>query len=212
MSTYDEQAKVFKAFCDVNRLQILGKCLMKKWRKIKVFFILGIGFLLLTGCAGAGEAQTYILPNVYTDAQALINDNKGTNRCEDIYLNEDGSLTLVLTEKQRKSWADPRDTERIILPAMKMLGISIEYSDDYTELTCSAPGEVAVAAAPMIRSFAWEAELIQILGGAETWSLKVTVINKDTGEIEQQVTLPEEELDWSFLEEGSQTETQRDFQ
>ena len=173
---------------------------MKKSWKIKVVFILALCFLWLPGCAAEGEAQTYILPDVYVDAQALIDDNKGSNRCEDIYLNEDGSLTLVLTERQRKWWADPGDMEHTILPVMKMMGVSIEYSDDYTEMTCSAPDGVAEAASPMIRSFAWQAELIQILGGSETWSLEVTVVNKDTGEIEQKATMPVEELDWSYLE------------
>ena len=80
------------------------------------------------------------------------------------------------------------------------MGISIEYSDDYTHMSISAPEGVAQAASPMIHSFAWHAELVQILGGAENWFLEVTVVNQDTGEIEQQATLPEEELDWSFLQ------------
>lgn len=157
--------------------------------------------LLLSGCSiKEPETEVYVLPNVYVGARALIDGNKNSNRCEDIYQNEDGSLTLVLTERQREKWTAPGEIETVFLPLLKGMGISIEYSDDYTQMSISAPGGVAKAASPMIHSFAWHAELVQILGGAENWSLEVTVVNQDTGEIEQQVTLPDEELDWSFLQ------------
>lgn len=156
--------------------------------------------LLLTGCADHGETKTYIFHDVYVGAESLIESHKNNGSCEDIYLNEDGSLTLVLTERQRKKWADSRETEAMLIP-MKMMGVAVEYSEDYTQLTISAPGGVAEAASPMILNFAWVAELHQILGGVEDWSLEVTVINSDTGETVQHVNLPEEELDWSFVQQ-----------
>lgn len=156
--------------------------------------------LLLSGCSHQRETKSYTFHDVYIGAEYLIENHKNSVSCEDIYLNEDGSLTLVLTESQRKHWADPSQTEAMLIP-LKMMGIEISYSDDYTKMTISAPDGVAEAAAPMICNFAWMAELYQVLNGSETWSLEVTVINSDTGQTIQQLNLPEDELDWSFIEQ-----------
>lgn len=155
--------------------------------------------LLLSGCAQQEKTKTYTFHDVYVGAEGLVKENKNTSSCEDIYLNEDGSLSLVLTDKQRKKWQSPQRTESL-LAAMKMMGVDIDYSEDYTKMTISAPAGVAEAASPMILNFAWVAEKYQILNGAESWSLEVTVINTDDGKIVQQVTLPQDELDWSFIE------------
>lgn len=152
--------------------------------------------LLLSGCSQQEEAKSYTFHDVYIGAEYLIETDHSD--CEDIYLNEDGSLTLVLTESQRKEWTDPSQTEAILIP-LKLMGVAVQYSDDYMELTISAPDGVAEAASPMILNFAWQAELYQVLNGVENWSLEVTVINSDTGKTVQQATLPEEKLDWSFV-------------
>lgn len=154
--------------------------------------------LLLSGCSHQKETKSYTFHDVYIGVEYLLETHKNSTSCEDIYLNEDGSLTLVLAESQRKHWADPSQTEAMLIP-LKMMGIENSYSDDYTKMTISAPDGVAEAAAPMICNFAWMAELYQILNGSETWSLEVTVINSDTGKIIQQLNLPEDELDWSFI-------------
>lgn len=156
--------------------------------------------LLLSGCSHHKETKSYTFHDVYIGAESLVETHKNSRSCEDIYLNEDGSLTLVLTESQRKKWAEPGQTEAMLIP-LKMMGVEISYSDEYTKMTISAPGGVAEAAAPMICNFAWAAELYQILNGSETWSLEVTVINSDTGKPIQQFNLPEDELDWSFIEQ-----------
>lgn len=174
--------------------------MLRKKLTALVLCVMMVSGLLLTGCADHGETKAYTFHDVYVGAQSLIESHKNSNRCEDIYLNEDGSMTLVLTERQRKKWADSSDIEAMLIP-MKMMGLSVEYSEDYTQLTISAPDGVAEAASPMILNFAWVAELHQILGGVEDWSLEVTVINSDTGEIVQHVNLPEEELDWSFVQQ-----------
>lgn len=173
--------------------------MLKKRTAVRSLSIVLLCGLLLCGCSRREDARAYTFRDVYIGAEHLIETHKNSRDCEDIYLNEDGSLTLVLTESQRKKWADPGETEAILIP-LKLMGVSIEYSDDYTKMTVSAPDGVAEAASPMICNFAWQAELCQILGGAEDWSLEVTVVNSDTGKIVQQVVLPEEELDWSFME------------
>ncbi len=154
--------------------------------------------LLFLGCSDQKETKSYTFHDVYIGAEYLLETHKNSTSCEDIYLNEDGSLTLVLTEFQRKHWADPSQTEAMLIP-LKMMGVEIFYSDDYAKMTISAPDGVSEAAAPMICNFAWTAELYQILNGSEPWSLEVTVINSDTGKIIQQLNLPEDELDWSFI-------------
>ena len=171
-------------------------------KKIPTFFlpVLMACGLLLSGCSHREETKTYIFHDVYIGAEYLMENHKNSTSCEDIYLNEDGSLTLVLTESQRKKWADPSQTETMLLP-LKMMGVDISYSDEYTKMTISAPDGVAEAASPMICNFAWQAELYQILNGAENWSLEATVINSDTGKTIQQLNLPEDELDWSFIEQ-----------
>lgn len=156
--------------------------------------------LLLSGCASQQETKAYTFHDVYIGAASLVESHKDGKSCEDIYLNEDGSLTLVLTESQRKRWADPSQTEAMLV-VLKMMGIEIFYSDEYTKMNIFAPDGVAEAAAPMICNFAWAAELYQVLNGTENWSLEVTVINSDTGQTVQQLTLPEDELDWSFIEQ-----------
>lgn len=154
--------------------------------------------MLLAACAGKGGTTAYTFHDVYIGADYLVENRRDIPDCEDIYLNEDGALTLVLTETQRRRWADPSQTEALLVP-LKLMGIAVEYTDDYTALTISAPDGAAEAASPMILNFAWQAELYQVLNGAADWSLKVTVVNRDTGEIVQQVTLPEEKLDWNFV-------------
>ncbi len=162
-----------------------------------------LGFLLvsslvLSSCSGHKETTTYTFPDVYVGASDLVKNYQNSGRCEDIYENEDGSLTLVLTERQRKQWADTNET-KVFLALLNQMGVEISYSDDYRKMSISAPDGVAEAASPMILNFAWKAEQQQILNGAKDWSLEVTVINRDTGAVTQQVTLPEEELDWSFV-------------
>ncbi len=154
--------------------------------------------LALSGCSRAKDARSYIFHDVYVGAEFLIDSHKNSTACEDIFLNADGSLTLTLTEAQRKQWADPRQIEHMLV-LMKQLGVDVVYSDDYTKMHISAPDGVANAATPMLSNFAWFAELYQILNGSESWSLEVTVINCDTGETIQQLHLPEDALDWSFL-------------
>lgn len=154
---------------------------------------------LFSGCVKHGEAKEYIIPDVYVNGKELVTSNKGTNSCVDIFLNPDDSLTLVLTESQRQKWANPSQP-KITLAMMKKMGVSIKYSKDYTELNVTAPPGIAEAASPMLSSFVWQAELFQVLNGTTDWSLKVTVQDNETGKIWQEVTLPEEELDWSFLE------------
>lgn len=169
-------------------------------KKIFSFFLLPVilGNLLLSGCSHQQEPKAYTFHDVYIDAEALIENHKNSTSCEDIYWNEDGSLTLLLTESQRKRWADPSQTEAMLIP-LNMMGVTVSYFDDYKKMTISAPDGVAEAAAPMIGTFAWTAELYQVLNGTENWSLEVTVINSDTGKITQQRNLPEDDLDWRFI-------------
>lgn len=174
---------------------------MMRLKKMSAFFlsVIMICGLLISGCSYQKEMKTYTFHDLYIGAEYLVENHKNSTSCEDIYLNGDGSLTLVLTESQRKRWADPSQTETMLIP-LKMMGVDISYSDKYTKMTISAPDGVAQAAAPMICNFAWQAELYQILNGTEDWSLEVTVINSDTGKTIQQLNLPEDELDWSFIE------------
>ncbi len=171
--------------------------MIQKKRLLALFLGAVMLCVLLSGCGQTKETKAYAFHDVYIGAEYLLN-NHDRSSCEDMYLNEDGSLTMVLTEAQRKHWANPRQVEAILLP-LQMMGVSISYHQDYTQMTVSAPDGVAEAAAPMICNFAWVAELYQVLNGNESWSLDVTVINSDTGQILQQVTLPDEELDWSFI-------------
>lgn len=170
-------------------------------KRIPSLFLSGLMVcgLLLSSCSNQGETKAYTFHDVYIGAEHLVENHKNSTDCEDIYLNEDGSLTLVLTEAQRKKWADPSQTEGMLIP-LKMMGVEISYSDDYTKMEVSAPDGVAEAASPMICNFAWAAELHQVLNGTQDWSLEVTVINSDTGETVQQLNLPKDELDWSFIE------------
>lgn len=153
---------------------------------------------LFTGCSFKKETKEYVFSHVYIGAQTLLEENKNSNHCEDIYLNEDGSLTLVLTEAQRKSWADTTFSD-IVLFGMKQAGITVTYSDDYTSLELCAPQDILTASAPMLQTFAWRAELVQVLNGTEDWSITVTLKDSETGAIVKEFHLPEDEFDWSFL-------------
>lgn len=170
---------------------------VKRWMLPFVWSLLVICGVLLSGCAGGGGPVAYTFHDLYISADYLIQEHQNSGDCEDIYLNEDGSLTLVLTEGQRRQWADPGQTEALLFP-LKLMGVSAAYADGYTRLTVSAPEEVAEGASPMLLHLAWQAELYQVLNGTEEWSLEVTVLNSDTGETVQSAVLPEEDLDWSF--------------
>ena len=177
----------------------MDKKLFRRAAAVLCVFLLAVG---LAGCSGHGSTKTYILPDVYVDGEDLVKRNKDTDSCEDIYLNDDGSLTLVLTEAQRKRWSDHKEIEAQLSLMSKLSGITIRFSDAYTKMEVSAPRDVARAAAPMAYSFAWVAELCQILNGAETWSLQVTISESESGTVLQEAILPEDQLDWSFLEDS----------
>lgn len=174
---------------------------MRILKRIPLFWmsVIVLCSVFLAGCSGQKNTEAYTFKDVYIGKDYLLDTFKNSNDCEDIYLNDDGSLTLVLTESQRRKWADMGKTETMLIP-LKMMGVEISYSDDYTKMEVSAPDGVAEAASPMICNFAWAAELHQVLNGTQDWSLEVTVINSDTGETVQQLNLPKDELDWSFIE------------
>ena len=146
--------------------------------------------------------REYVIRDVYVDKEFFMKENK--QNCEDIYGNSDGTITMVLTDRQRKKWLDMGMVEnqlRLINQLISDGDIKIEYSDDYRKLTMWLPEEIAYASAPMIQSYAWSAELYHILSGVEDWSLEVTVIETETKHTYFKAMLPADGLDWSFIGE-----------
>lgn len=169
---------------------------MKRVRVVRILVVFMV-CTILSGCSMQQSYETYVFPDVYVDAEQLVKDIKG-KKCKDIYENEDGSVTVVLTEEQRENWLRGINTDFRLTKQMGIL--SIECSKDYKNLTARLPEKIAEGAAPMIQSYVWCAEMAQILSGSEDWSVEVTIIENETNKIQYQGTLPEDELDWSFLE------------
>lgn len=150
------------------------------------------------------STREYVIRDVYVDKDIFIKENR--QNCEDIYGNSDGSITMVLTDWQRKEWLDMGAVENQLRVNNQLISdgsLKIEYSDDYRKLTMWLPEEIAYASAPMIQFYAWSAELYQIFSGVEDWSLEVTVIETETERIYLEALLPEDELDWGFIQNGS---------
>ena len=68
--------------------------------------------MLLAACSGKGGTTAYTFHDVYIGADYLVENRRDIPDCEDIYLNEDGSLTLVLTEAQRRCGLTPARRKR----------------------------------------------------------------------------------------------------
>lgn len=161
--------------------------------KKKAVMLLLSAMLVLSSCGASGQTEIeLVIPADFVGEQTQEDLNKTAEEhgFKSITLNEDGSATYVMTEKQHEELM--KEYEEQINSSLKELIDSgtypnftkIEANDNFTEFTITTKStQLDFNESFSVLAFYIYGGLYSVFSGEEVGNISVTFINADSGEV-----------------------------
>lgn len=161
--------------------------------KKKVVMLLLSAMLVLSSCGTSGQTEIeLVIPADFVGEQTQEDLNKTAEEhgFKSVTLNEDGSATYIITEKQHEELM--KEYKEQINNSLKELINSetypnftkIDVNDNFTEFTITTKSaQLDFNESFSVLTFYMYGGLYSVFSGEETSNISVTFINADSGEV-----------------------------
>lgn len=142
--------------------------------------------------------ETYIIANIFGEEDDYIKELRDAGICEYAFINDDKKIEVKLTEGQREAWIEMSEENiaDVLSDTAEDALYDYNFSEEYTELHSRLMKSASIYcyAEDMILLI-YNAEIYQILTGAEEWSVHIVVENKENGKEIMNIQFPQERID-----------------